>query len=344
MSRKQGPPSLTPEAILERGNEYLDAGEIEEAKRCFEEAIGLSPDFADAYVNLALIYFDHREFVAAKVLFERALDLIDRRDRAEGRRGEEDAKPAGRRARRRRGEEAPVSPAAPPTAAPAALAIPKANPATENLVLRALHGIGLCGYWLGNYSEALAVYHEMLGRDPSDSMGVRYLVGELYHRLGQLHKALASYAANPDDPHVAYNHALALHSMGRTREATEQILRAFFVNLYIAAFLLNDNRPWIRSAKQWHVSSVQWPDLAVQYIELCADLWQETPGATAFLNQVWRDGETQRAVENFILTATRLAQEPDFRRRSELQQRIADMQSDEIVSELAANINRRFVS
>jgi tetratricopeptide (TPR) repeat protein len=327
--------SITPEAILERGNEHLDAGEVEEAKRCFEEAVGMSPDFAEAYLNLALLYFDHREFVAAKVLFERTLQLAER---GEGGGGvaprPEERRPGLRRPRRHAPqEERPVA-VAPAAGAPVA--------PTDDLALRALHGIGLCAYWLGNYRAAMSVYHEMLGRDADDSMGVRYLIGELYHRQGDLQKALAADAATPDDPHVGYNHALALYNLGRTREATLQLLRCFFMNLYVAPFLLNEDRPWVRDPDPWQTSSMQWPDMAVQYLELCGDLWRSSPGAVDFLARVWRTVEVRSLVENFVLYSRRLARESDFRRRAQMQRELLELPSDERLGGVGGRISRPF--
>lgn len=65
-----------PRALLYMGNVYFQKGEYEEASRCYREAISALPDLAEAYNNLAWLYYTQgTRLDEAEALSLRALAL-----------------------------------------------------------------------------------------------------------------------------------------------------------------------------------------------------------------------------------------------------------------------------
>lgn len=63
------------ESAKQRGNELLAQGEIERAAACYEVAIRIDPEFAEAYNNLGLACLEMEQYEKAEGLLERALTL-----------------------------------------------------------------------------------------------------------------------------------------------------------------------------------------------------------------------------------------------------------------------------
>jgi protein O-GlcNAc transferase len=57
------------------GNAALDAGNLNEAARCYQQGLDLAPDDPDAWVNLGFVKFEQGSYTQAKPLIEQALAL-----------------------------------------------------------------------------------------------------------------------------------------------------------------------------------------------------------------------------------------------------------------------------
>ncbi|MCP4535583.1 MAG: tetratricopeptide repeat protein [Chloroflexi bacterium] len=68
-------PTLSASENLERGMDYYEQGDLEQAVVEFEEAIRLDPDYVEAHYNLGLVYADRGEFGAAIAEHEQAIEL-----------------------------------------------------------------------------------------------------------------------------------------------------------------------------------------------------------------------------------------------------------------------------
>jgi tetratricopeptide (TPR) repeat protein len=65
-----------PRALLHMGNVYFQKGEYHDAERCYREAVAARPDLAEAYNNLAWLYFtQNRKLDEAEALSVRSLEL-----------------------------------------------------------------------------------------------------------------------------------------------------------------------------------------------------------------------------------------------------------------------------
>lgn len=69
------PSSNDADSAKRRGNEFLRQGRFEQAALCYEEAIRIDPDFAEAYSNLGLARLELEQYQEAEALLARALTL-----------------------------------------------------------------------------------------------------------------------------------------------------------------------------------------------------------------------------------------------------------------------------
>ena len=68
----------TPQGLKAQGNQHFLANQLEAAQACYEKAIKLDPNYADAYVNLSAIYQKQAHYVEAKQALKQALTLQPR--------------------------------------------------------------------------------------------------------------------------------------------------------------------------------------------------------------------------------------------------------------------------
>ncbi|HDM43064.1 MAG TPA: tetratricopeptide repeat protein [Firmicutes bacterium] len=64
------------EELLEKGNRYLDEGEVDRAYATFKDILEIDPDNALAHNNLGLVYKEKKLYFTAKEEFEKALELL----------------------------------------------------------------------------------------------------------------------------------------------------------------------------------------------------------------------------------------------------------------------------
>jgi hypothetical protein len=133
------------------------------------------------------------------------------------------------------------------------------------------------------YAEALEIHERLLRMNPNDNQGVRWLLGEGYHRLGRLEVAIKAYEAALEEPGCCYGLALALFEAGEAR-AGLAVLRGFARNRYVAPMLLGE--PWTRIDAR-HGTNMAEPEWAAAYVERQGDLWRKVPESRAFLHRFW---------------------------------------------------------
>jgi tetratricopeptide (TPR) repeat protein len=183
------------------GKEFLDRGEPEEALRCYERAIDVDPEYPDAWCGRGKAAYD--------------LGRLERADR--------DFRRALRLAARTLGD---------PKGAHRWWADVRTRP-----YLRALHGHGLCGFWLGRYEDAAKTFEKLLRLAPTDPLDVRFLVGETYLRMGRIERAVQELAKIDDDPDALYNLGLATFYAGDFPTSVNAFRRAIFANLHLPEIL-----------------------------------------------------------------------------------------------------------
>ena len=66
-----------PELYYELGRIFKIQSNVDEARKCLEEAVDLAPDYAEAYGVLATLYFQTNQLEKAVDAFQKALDLLE---------------------------------------------------------------------------------------------------------------------------------------------------------------------------------------------------------------------------------------------------------------------------
>jgi predicted O-linked N-acetylglucosamine transferase (SPINDLY family) len=62
-------------ALKEAGNVHFGKGELEEAACCYQQAIDITPNYADVYNNLGLVFKFQRKYEAAEKALRRAIEI-----------------------------------------------------------------------------------------------------------------------------------------------------------------------------------------------------------------------------------------------------------------------------
>jgi tetratricopeptide (TPR) repeat protein len=253
--------------LCELGKQFLDRGEPEEALRCYERAIDVDPDNSDAWCGRGKAAYDLGRLERADRDFLKALRLARRALHDTG------------------GEKTPTGPRVRWWA----------DPATRPY-LRALHGHGLCRFWLGSYEDAARVFRKLLKLAPTDPLDVRFLVGETYLRMGRIERAVRELARVEEDPDALYNLGLACFWAGDFPGSVNALRRGFFANLHLPALLCErpgedldlPAPPEDGSTGADGVSHPKGLDnapAAHDYLDRCGDLWFGRP-----VQQRWLDG------------------------------------------------------
>jgi tetratricopeptide (TPR) repeat protein len=255
------------------GREFLDRGEPEEALRCYERAIDVDPDNADAWCGRGKATYDMGRLERADRDFRRALRLAKR---------SLDSKPSRRW---------------------------WSDPSTRPY-LRALHGHGLCRFWLGAYEDAARVFRRLLRLAPTDPLDVRFLVGETYLRMGRIERAIRELERAEDDTDALYNLGLARFYQGDFPGSVNAFRRAFFANLHLPDHLTETPAPReereddegeapasradVPSDSGTSPKGLDSEDAAHDYVDRCGDLWFGRPVVQRWLREA-RDHPLVRA-------------------------------------------------
>jgi tetratricopeptide (TPR) repeat protein len=248
------------ERELDKGLDLFEQGDEESAGRCFFKSVERDPTYADGYNHLANIVWRNGDWEQAESLYRKALNLAE---------PEVKNVPRG-----------------------AFWGILESRP-----YMRALHGLGLTIWEKGRLAEAKDVFIKMLKLNVNDNQGVRYLIGSIYHQMGNLDKAIKWYVQNLDDPDNLYNYGLALIQQNKMEAAAKTLISAIFENPYVAPMLLKDKLP---ESDWWHGSNLAEPPYAEDYIRKYGNWWEKEESALMLLRAIWDHGEVQRTLRDFI--------------------------------------------
>jgi tetratricopeptide (TPR) repeat protein len=189
------------------GKQFLDRGEPEEALRCYERAIDVDPENPDAWCGRGKAAYDMGRLERADRDYKRALRLAARElgDTKKPRRWWADS--------------------------------------TTRPYLRALHGHGLCRFWLGMYEDAAKTFRRLLRLAPTDPLDVRFLVGETYLRMGRIERAIHELERAEDDTDALFNLGLARFYSGDFVGSVNAFRRGIFANLHLEPLLSETPAP-----------------------------------------------------------------------------------------------------
>ena len=248
------------EKMLDKGLDLLEQGNEEEAGCYFFKSIGVDPTYADGYNHLANIVWRKRDWGQAESLYRKAISFA-----------EPEIKNVRRGAFWGTFESRPY--------------------------MRALQGLGLTAWKQGRLEEAKDIFLKMLKLNVNDNQGVRYLIGPIYHQMGNLDKAINWYVQNLDDPDNLYNYGLALIQQNELEAAAKTLISAIFENPYLAPMLLKDKLP---ESDWWHGSNLAEPPYAEDYVSKYGNWWEKEEFALRLLRAIWDHGEVQRTLRDFI--------------------------------------------
>ncbi|MCL0089925.1 tetratricopeptide repeat protein [Dehalococcoidia bacterium] len=290
------------EDTLDQGLDLLEQGNEEEAGRYFFKSIEIDPTYADGYNHLANIAWRKRDWKQAEGLYRKALEFAE----------------------------------------PEVKGILKGEfwgMLESRPYMRAFHGLGLTVRKQGRFEEAISIFRQMLKLNPNDNQGVRYLMGSLYHQLGNLEEAGRWYERNGNDPHNLYNYGLALIQQNKLEKAARILVFAIFANPYIAPMLLGDKLP---KRDWWHGISWAEPEYAEDYIIDYSNWWEMEELPLVFLRAVWNFGEVKRNLKDFIATRRAIKKAKSGEDRVSLGRAGDALSSPERARKLAGKIYRQF--
>jgi tetratricopeptide (TPR) repeat protein len=160
--------------------------------------------------------------------------------------------------------------------------------------MRALHFLGLEAAGQGLHVEAADAYREMLRLNPNDNQGARYLLLDALLALGRDDEAAALLKTYREDgsAHWLYSRALMRYrEKGDVAPARTALAKAFAQNPHVPPFLTG-RKPLPRTPPLF----VGWGDKdeAVAYAQDSAAPWTVTPGALAWLKDIWADYDTPK--------------------------------------------------
>ncbi len=149
--------------------------------------------------------------------------------------------------------------------------------------LRALHGAALSYLRLRRYKDAAATMERILKYNPNDNQGIRYLLGTVYLRAGQIEQAQAALEAEKHSfPPCAYDLAFVYLQKRAWVKAATALRLGFCTNPYIAEMLCGVTFPQFRA--MWHSSNHAMPETAQEYVGASRDLWDRHPDFLAFMS------------------------------------------------------------
>lgn len=102
--------------------------------------------------------------------------------------------------------------------------------------MRARHGLGLSLMQLHRYEEALREFEILMDLNANDSMGVRFLLGDVYHFTGNLEKAEQCYREY-EDVESQYGHALLQNFLGKEATAAGMLIKCLKTAPFVARIL-----------------------------------------------------------------------------------------------------------
>jgi tetratricopeptide (TPR) repeat protein len=244
------------EEVFDSGLEYLGRGDARKAMKDYRRALEIDPEHVDAHVHIGNLLFHNHRPKPAEICYRKAVDL----------------------GRQQLGEIQPGD----------GWGFIETRP-----FMRGLHGLGLSLGKQERWQEAVECYLELLRLNPGDNQGVRYLVGYVYHCMGDLENAEKWYRENDDQPEDAWNLVFLLYQQKRMREAVEAFISAIPVNKHVPDVILNPTYGRSRSP----YISFGGRDQAEAYADFCRDLWRGDSGYYKFLRETASDAEIKALID-----------------------------------------------
>lgn len=102
--------------------------------------------------------------------------------------------------------------------------------------MRARHGLGLTLMQLHRYGEALKEFEILMDLNPNDNQGIRFLLADVYHFLGNLEKA-EKYYEEYGEVDSLYGYSLLLYFSGKQSQAEGLLKKAVKGAPFIAQIL-----------------------------------------------------------------------------------------------------------
>ena len=189
------------EETFDLGREYAWSGELKKAMQMYRRTLEIHPGYVDAHGHIGHILAFNYRYQEAEESYRRAVAL----------------------GREQLGEIDPDD----------AWVDLDSRP-----FMRALHGLGLVLERQRAWQEALECYQELLRIDPNDHLGIRYLIGQVYHELGDFSQARACYRKASDWPEGAWNLVWLHLEEGDELAAALAAVRALQTNAYVPNVLL----------------------------------------------------------------------------------------------------------
>jgi len=234
------------------GAEHLEKGEPEEALEWYERALSVDPEFADAWCGRGKAYYDLGRLERADRAFRRGLGCARRNMARLG-------------------------------GAPRWWADENTRP-----YLRALHGRGLCRFWMAHYEEAARLFRRLLRLAPGDPLDVRFLLGETYFRMGEVDRAIREWREVGDDPDALYNLGLAYFYREELTRSVNSFRRGIFENLFLVARITNSEIvPNVPTYEGTHTKGLDHEYAAFDYLDRCGDLWRGRPVLCRWLRGIY---------------------------------------------------------
>ena len=150
--------------------------------------------------------------------------------------------------------------------------------------MRARQGLALALQEHGEDEAARGHFRAMLGLNPNDNQGIRYILLASLLRCGDLAGAKALLASYPDEwsAQWLYTKALIAYRDGRASEAAtlELVKEARSANKHVPAILAGTRPP---APTQDGYVTMGGPDEATDYVREFGQAWTDTPGVVDWL-------------------------------------------------------------
>ena len=148
----------------------------------------------------------------------------------------------------------------------------------------------LC-YVAGKKYDKAADWCTLIQRaDPDDSCGIRYVIGHVQLRSGELEKAQGWFTdVGPEYSPYLYELGLSLFNQDKFVEAATAFRRGIAINPYIAEIIFNGHQP--NPYAVMHFWANEKPELASQYLGAYGVIWEEATGAQRFLYWLYNQSD-----------------------------------------------------
>jgi hypothetical protein len=289
------------ESVFDQGMEHWWRGDRRRACISYRKALKLDPLHADAHNHLGIVMLDRARLAEAEHHFRAAIDG-----------GERWLIRGGRLVEWGQTENRPY--------------------------LRGLANLAIVHRDSGRWSEALEIHRRVLKLNPNDNQGIRWLVGEEHHRLGDLDRAIKAYEKATEEPGCCFGLALALFEAGRPNDKVGvALLTGFAANRYIAPMLLGVS--WER-LDGFHGTNMAEPEWAADQVRGLRALWHRVPKSVEVLRFWWNAAPVRswRSKLDEIIVALKADVMPPSDQRSEIVSRAFALRSKTLIAETVAEL------